>query len=332
MIKFTEFLEEQVLVESVRVGLPHITNMSHEQFDALTKDDKVHITKATEKTDGMTHVMGWDKDGFYTQSSGSGSEKMRRPEDFYERSQRRSRETGRPYDPTAPDAFARMHSILKNNKRLQEYLRNLHNNTGDDVRIRSEAFYRPMGRPSEDNPTEIKFVGTSYDPSHMGSVGKMVVHTALPDNAHVDPEWFNKTMSTSELNFDHDKVDVKPTHVDISKERNEFEKLDHNLLKARKTKSNKEAKEAEIAKFEDIKRRASKKVDDAVREMKLAPRWGTGTEGLVVHPPRENPDAPRFKVTSSAFREYKANPENQINFKKRYLNKNKREQDNAEVQ
>jgi hypothetical protein len=49
----------------------------------------------------------------------------------------------------------------------------------------------------------------------------------------------------------------------------------------------------------------------------LTPKWGSGSEGFVVHPSSENPEAPRFKKTSDDFRAYKANPENAANFKKR---------------
>lgn len=276
------------LTESIRTGLPHIHAMNHEQFSNLTRGGQIHIENPTEKTDGATHMMGWDEKGFYTQSSGSGSERMRNPEDFHERAQRRAQETGRPYDPTAANMFSHAHHILKSNKRLQGYLRNLHANTGEEVKIRGELFYRPYGKPSEDHPGEIRFVGTSYDPSHMGSVGKYVIHSSLPENFHIDPEEFSRHMSTKEINFDHDKIDVPPSSVDVSKELKGFDKLNKELLSARTTPSNREAKMAEVAKFDDIKRGVSEKVDDHIRSLGISPKWGSEAEGLVAPPDRKS--------------------------------------------
>ena len=90
MLGFKNYL----ISESIRQGLPHITTMTHGQTSNLLKGGKIHLSDVTEKTDGMTHVMGYDEKGFYTQSSGSGSEKMRKPEDFHERAKRLTKETG----------------------------------------------------------------------------------------------------------------------------------------------------------------------------------------------------------------------------------------------
>ena len=113
----------------------------------------------------------------------------------------------------------------------------------------------------------------------------------------------------SAINFDDDKLEHKKAHVDVSHERKEFDHLDHDLLKSRTTKSNKEAKAAETEKFNHIKKKVSDKVDSHVKSLGLKPKWGSGTEGAVIHPSEENPDAPRFKVTSDTFRNYKASDE-----------------------
>ena len=83
------------LQESIRQGLPHTTSMDHHQFRDLTRNGKVNVHSATEKTDGSTFMFGHDKDGFYSQSSGSGSEKMRKPDDYIHRVTARSKETGK---------------------------------------------------------------------------------------------------------------------------------------------------------------------------------------------------------------------------------------------
>jgi hypothetical protein len=306
MLSYLDFLVEK----SIRQGLPHVKDMDHSQFASLVKTKKVHVADVTEKTDGMTHQMGHDEHGFYTQSSGSGSEKMRKPEDYHERATRRAKETGKPLDLTAAHAFAHVHQLLQNNKGLQKHLADKYQKTKQETKIKGEVFYKPMARPSEEHHGEIKFVGTSYHPGHMGSVGKYVIHSKLPDNKEHKPEDLVKH-STPELNFDHDKVEHKPVHVDVSKEHEAFHSLDHGLLSSRTTKTNKSAKLAEVGKFAAIKSKVAAKVDKGVASTGVKPKWGSGSEGLVVHPSEHNPDAPRFKVTSPEFRKFKADTKGQ---------------------
>lgn len=306
----------EYLVESVRVGLPHITTMNHTQFKGLIHDKKVHIHDVTEKTDGMTHVMGHDEHGFYTQSSGSGKEKMRKPEDFHERAQRRAKETGKEYNPTSANAFAHVHKIMQANKAVTSHLAAHYKKSGQEAKIRGEVFYKPMGTPSEHHKHEIKFVGTSYDPSHMGRVGKYVVHTKLPDNHHVDVDHLKKHQC-KDMHFDDDKIEAKKGHVDVSKEHEDFHKLNHELINSRTTPKNKAAKLAELEKMGHVQKRVADKVDAHVKKMGVRPKWGSGTEGLVVHPHGVHEHAPRFKVTSDAFRAYRADPKTQEKWKKK---------------
>jgi len=302
------------LAEGIRQGLPHISTMDHGQFTNLIHGGHVHLPEVTEKTDGMTHVFGHDEHGFYTQSSGSGNERMRKPEDFIERAKRRAQETGKPLDLTAANAFAHVHRLLQGNKALRAHLKKTAEKSGGETSVRGEVFHKPLSRPSEEHPGQIKFVGTSYDPSHMGTVGKYVIHTKLPENQHHDADHFAKHFSTPEMNFDSDKIEHKPTHVDVSNEHKSFHELNHDLIKSRTTPSNKAAKMAEVEKFDAIKKKVSDKVDDHVKG-KYTPKWGSGSEGLVVHPAAGSP-APRFKITSAGFRDYKASDKSK-NFKKR---------------
>ena len=309
---------KQFIIESIRVGLPHISTMAHEQFHNLTKDGKVHVHHVTEKTDGQTGEFGWDEHGFHSQSSGSGNEKMRSPEDYANRAKRRSEETGKPFDPTSSNAFGDIHKHLQNNQALQDHLKSEYERTGKPVVVKGEHFYKPWGRPSE-VPGEVKFVGTSYDPSHMAKIGKFVIHSKLSENQGHDLEHFKKNLSDSNINFDDDKIEHKPAHIDVSSEREDFNNLDHDLLKSRKSKKNAEAKETEIAKFNAIKNRVSNKVDSHIKSQNIKPKYGTGTEGAVIHPSEQNPDAPRFKVTSDAFKKYKSSDESK-NLLKREVN------------
>jgi hypothetical protein len=309
MIRFKSFI-----AESIRQGLPHITTMDHEQFSNLTKGGKVKISAATEKTDGSTFLIGHDQEGFYTQSSGSGKEKMRNPEDYVARAKRRSEETGKPFDPTGANAFASTHAALQKNKLLLQHLQATAERSGGETQLRGELFSRALSRPSE-TPGEIKFVGTSYHPEHMGSVGKFVIHTKLPENQHHEVEKFKKELSSPELNFDDDNIkNFKSGEVDVSAHLEGMKDINQELLKARTTPKNKQAKAEENAKLDVIKKRVSDAVDKHVKSMGIMPKWGSGSEGLVVHP-EEGSSAPRFKVTSDAFRAYKASDESK-NFKK----------------
>lgn len=312
MIRFKSFI-----TESIRQGLPHITTMDHSQFSALTKDGKVKISSATEKTDGSTFLIGHDSEGFYTQSSGSGKDRMRKPEDYVARSTRRAQETGKPLELGGANAFAAAHTALQKNKPLLQHLQAAAERSGGETQLRGELFSRALARPSE-VPGEIKFVGTSYHPEHMGSVGKFVIHTRLPENQHHEIEKFKKELSTSEMNFDDDNIkNFKPGEVDVSKHLEDMKDINTEALNAKgRLKPEKAAAKAEeTAKFEKVKKAVSGAVDKHVKSMGIMPKWGSGSEGLVVHP-EYGSEAPRFKITSDAFRAYKASDESK-NFKNR---------------
>ncbi len=301
MKTFLQYLTEA----GIRQGLPHVTTMDHGQFHSLIKSGKVHLKDLTEKTDGQTLMMGHDEHGFYTQSSGSGEDKMRHPEDYEKRAKARAEATGKPFDPTASKAFGHLHATLQANKKLTSHLEAEHKRTGQEVKVRGESFYKPWGRPSEVHG-EVKFVGTSYDPSHMGKVGKIVVHTKLPENAKHDVEHFKKNLSDENINFDDDKIEHEHSHVDVSHEHEQFKNLNHGLINSRTTKTNKEEKLAEVAKMQALQKSVSDKIDSHVKAKGLSPKWGSGSEGVVVHP---HGDQPRFKVTSDGFRDYKKSDE-----------------------
>ena len=302
--------------ESVRVGLPHIhstptpsgaqtPSLSTDQFAATTKGGKIHIGEVTEKTDGQTFVMGHDEHGFYTQHSGSGSERIRTGQGHIDRAKARAKETGKDYESTGPEAFSKFHNALHNNKALQAHLASEYKRTGKPVVVRGEAFNRSLARPS-DKPGEVKFVHTSYSTKGLGRQGSFIIHSKLPENTGHDVEHFKKALSDSNITFDHDKVDHPKGHVDVASEVEDFNKLDHGLINSRTTPKNKAAKLAEIEKFNNVKKRVTAKVQGHVRKLGLKPKWGSGSEGLVVHPSSANPDAARFKLTSDAFKKAKA--------------------------
>lgn len=306
---------KQILSEGIRQGLPHITTMDHQQFGDLVGKGHIDLHDMTEKTDGSAHKFGYDEHGFYTQYTGSGNEKMRSPQDFHERAKRRAAETGKPLDLSAANTFGHIHSVLHGNQALQEHLKKHYEKTGKEVQVKGEMFYRPNAKPSEVKG-EVKFVGTSYDPSHMGSVGKYVIHTKLPENQDHDVDHFVKNLSNSQINFDHDRIEgAKPSRLDVSEHAREYHALNHELLGSRTTPKNKEAKLAEQSKLSRIQKAVSDKLDTHIKKMNLRPRWGSGSEGIVVHPTGKQP---RFKVTSAGFREYRQSDAAK-NFKKKLV-------------
>lgn len=312
MLRFKSFITEA----SIRQGLPHLystptpsgaqtPSLSTEQFAKTTKGGKVHINDVTEKTDGQTFKFGHDEHGFYTQHSGSGDERIRTAQGHIERAKRRAKETGKEYDSTGPEAMAKFHQALHNNKKLQAHLANEYKRTGKEVAVKGEAFNKSLAKPGN-KPGEVKFVHTSYSTRGMGRQGSFIIHSKLPENQGHDVEHFKKHLSDSNITFDHDKVAHKPGHVDVSAEVHDFGKLNHELINSRTTPKNKEAKMAESEKFNNIKKRVSDKIQKHVQGLGIKPKWGSGSEGLVVHPSSANPEAARFKVTSEAFKKAKA--------------------------
>ena len=310
MKSFKSFLNE-----AVRQGLPHLyssptpaggqtPSLSTDQFRNLVRGGKVHIHHVTEKTDGQTFKFGHDEHGFYTQHSGSGDERIRTAEGHIERAQRRAKETGKEYIPTGPEAMAAFHSALHNNKALQEHLKKQYKKTGKEVVVRGEAFNNSLAQPG-DKPGEVKFVHTSYK-KPKAKQGAFIIHTKLPENTDHDAEHFKNNLSDSNIEFDHDKIDHKPGHVDVKDEEKEFHALNHELINSRTVPKNKEAKMAELEKFNAIKTRVSNKVSAHLKTLGITNKFGSGTEGLVVHPSPKNPEAPRFKAINPAFKEAKA--------------------------
>lgn len=311
MQSFKSFIKE-----SVRVGLPHIhstttaagnqtPSLSTDQFDKSTKGGKLHIHDVTEKTDGQTLVMGHDEHGFFTQHSGSGNERIRTGQGHVDRAKKRAQETGKEYSAAGPEAFAKFHNALHKNKALQDHLATQYKKTGKDVVVRGEAFNRSLATPGN-KPGESKFVHTSYSTKGMGRQGAFILHTKLPENQGHDPEHFKKKLSDSNITFDHDIIHHKPGHVDVANEVSDFHKLDHGLINSRTTPKNKTAKLAEIEKFNGVKKRVTDKVQGHIQKMGIKPKFGSGSEGLIVHPSNANRDAARFKVTSDAFKKAKA--------------------------
>lgn len=297
--------------------------MHPDDFHKLVEPGHISLSRVTEKTDGSAHLMGYDKDGFYTQYSGSGKEKMRSKNDFVSRATRRAKETGKPLDLSAARTFGDAHEKLARNPKLQSYLKQKAVEHGGETKLRGELFYKPNARPASEHPNpnerhpdHVFFVGTSYHPKHLGHTGAFVVHTGLEDNQGHDVHHIVNHLSDDHMSFHHDVTGIPKARVDVSSERDKFKSVNRSLLSARTTKSNKEAKAKETSKLDAIRQAVASKVQSHFENTKS--KWGQGTpEGHVVHPNDDRPDQPRFKVTSSAFKSFKANKTAQDELKKR---------------
>lgn len=308
MISFLEFLTEEkhyLLSESIRVGLPHITTMDHEQTANLVKGGQIHLHNITEKTDGTSGLLGYDAEGPYTQSTGSGAEKMRRPADYRRRVSEQAAKKGVEPNYTSADAFAKFHQAFSNNTALQNHLKSEYERTGKEVKVKGEIFHRAFEKPGA-TEEERKYVATSYNPRRFGRVAHFVIHSKLGENAGHDLDHFSRNLSNSDITFDNDIIEHPNVSVNVEQEAKEISGLDHSLLASRTKPTNKAAKLAEQEKLQKIQQRISSKVDSAISSLRIRPKWGSETEGMVVHPPAANPDAPRFKVTSAEFRAYRA--------------------------
>lgn len=317
MLNFLGYI--QLINEGVRQGLPHITTMTHDQFSNLVNGGQIHIHKVTEKTDGIPHEFGYDEGGFYTRSKGTGEAKVRSPEEYHTLAKKKAEGGRSVYNPDKADTFGHIHRMLSDNPNLQEYLKRRHAGEKKDIRVKGEMFYKPLSQESE-KKGERRFVATSYRTDHMAKHGKFVIHSELPENAGHDVEHFKNKLSSSDLNFDHDKIQHGKGSIDVSKEAEQLKGINRDLLNARTTKTNKAAKEAETTKFNKIKARVSSKTDRGISKLNIKPKWGSETEGFVVHPSSNNPNAPRFKVTSAGQRKkmlaQKLDPSKKVVFKK----------------
>lgn len=304
----------------VRKSIPRIDKLDHNQFDSLTRDNHVDVSNLREKPDGTGAIqIGHDQHGFYSQSSGSGDERMRSRKDYIRRATRRAQETGKPLDLSAAHVFGDAHERLAKNPKLMQYLKHKAHGNGGETKLKGELFYRPKGVPSDEHPDHVKFVNTSYHTSHLGKTGALVIHTGMPDNKHHDIEHL-KAIGDEHIKIHDDKrPDIPHAKIDVTRERSRFEKLDRELLSSRTTKKNKVAKEIETGKLDALRKAVHRKVEAHLnRNGATKSKWGSDQpEGMVIHPPESKPDAPRVKIQSKKFEKFKSDAAAQAEFKKR---------------
>lgn len=310
MLSFSQFIIEVELTKA-RQGLPHIFNqmadgrdnsMPHSHFHELLHQHNGHIPlHMTGKTDGATFQVGHDSDGFWSRSSSSGSQKMRSKQDYHDRVSNRERETGKPGNRDAAEAFGDFHEKLASNKGLRKHLEQVHKRDGF-AQVRGEMFHRPSAKKVGGGKEQ--FVNTPYPTKKMGKTGMLVVHSQLPGN---EPHGNLERHNDDHITFGSDRIEHPPTSVDVTDVATKHKELDHDLINSRTTKTNKEAKQAEVDKLTKLKKEVHRRVKKAVVTLKPKDPLGAKThpdgipgEGLVLHPPRGAEGSP-VKLVSGNF-------------------------------
>lgn len=295
MRSFASYLaEESAVVKPMRVGIKHPKDLRHADVAALIQGGKLSGTM-TEKSDGMGFEVGHDAQGFYTRSSRSDKVRHAGAYTAYGK-QKHGEDHVSPYS----HHYDAIHQTLANNPKLTSYLKAQHE-AGKPASIRGEMFWRPLGQKTKQG---VRFVGTSYDPSHMGKQGKFVMHTQVDVNKAHDPRHI-AALGDDKINFDHDQVKHGKVSINVSDEKRRFDSINAEKLASRKA-ADREAREIEQRKLEDVKSRIEGKLK--AHATKNPNRWGPETEGHVFHP--DSPGAQRVKITSDTFKQFKKDQAN----------------------
>jgi hypothetical protein len=272
--------------------LPHLRDLKPGDVHKLISSGKLPVD-FTEKTDGLAFGVGYDKDGFYTRSARS--DKVRNVGEYTAYTKRKY---GEDHESPFSHHYDEIHHRMQSNQELHNYLKTLHHKTGgEDVSLKGEMFWKPLGEESEKG---VKFVGTHYDPTKMGTHGKFVLHSKLPENSIHDHKKVS-SLSASDIHFDNDSISNGSKTFDVSDELSQFNSLNHEAMSSRK-KADAESKEHENRKFQSIKSSLESKLREHVNN-NIKPKFGNETEGVVAHP--RNSNAPKFKLVSDSFSKFK---------------------------
>lgn len=284
-------------IKHVYADNPNAPSLSARDFAAFVGDGRVTIDAAsiTEKTDGIAIIIGYDETGLYIIHSGSRQQRLYSPEDIaavYAARDPAKRDAAR--DAAATRGFSNFLSYLKTSApAFVDVLRR-----AAPAYIRGELFWKDFAESSASSG--VRFNKIVYDDKLIGRRGAFVLHTRLPDNAWLTSSDIARLRSASSDEFRvlTDEIETGGSvTVDATEELAAFRKLDLDLIDARTTPRNKEAKLAEIEKFNAIKRSLSSKLRNALNTLNVKPKWGEETEGFIIHHPRIGP----VKIISDTF-------------------------------
>lgn len=295
MIKFKTFIAEAAL----RQGISHVADLKHEHVGKLlgvgTKHEGTLHGTSTEKTDAMAFEVGHDSQGFYTRTSHS--EKMRNAGDYGKAARAKF---GPDHNPAISAHFDKIHRTFQANKALTSHLQKHAEQQGGESSIKGEMFHLPQATHKDAKSGHVTFVGTAYDPKHMGSQGMFVAHSKMNPNHNVGEL---TKLGDSSIKIHHDIPEGGgKVKVDVSDEAKKFKQINPAVLASRK-----HADAPEKAKHQAMLSDIKTSIDSKLRKhfAGVAPKWGNETEGHVVHPTDANPEAPRVKVVDPNFRQRK---------------------------
>lgn len=295
MIRFQTFIAEATL----RQGISHVNDLKHEHLGTLlgvgTKHEGHVQGYASEKTDAMAFEVGHDQHGFYTRTSHS--DKMRQPGDYGKAAKAKF---GPTHNPTISAHFDAMHHSFHKNKELRSYLENHARHHGGESSIRGEMFHLPQAAHKDPKSGHVTFVGTAYDPKHMGKEGMFVAHAGMNQKHNVH---HLTTLGDRNIKIHHDIPETgHKVSVDASAEAEKYKEINPKILKSRK-----QADAPEKARHKKMLDSVKSSLDKKLRAhmSTIKPKWGNETEGHVLHPSQHNPSAPRIKVVDPRFKQRK---------------------------
>lgn len=280
------------MADTLRKGIIHPKDMKYDHVKNMIGDGTLK-GEVTEKTDGAGFEIFHDQNGFGVRSSRS--PKIAENDTFLRNAKEKF---GDDLDPTMSNHYDRLKNALLSNPKLRNYLKQKFDETGQEVSMKGEVFYKPFGSPAEDGG--VKFVGTSYDPARMGKLGSFVLHSKSGGNEIHDPETV-KSLGDQNINFDHDIVENGRYSIPAKDLKEKLEQINPDILTSRK-KEHAEAKAIEQNKLAQLNDMVEKRI--RTHTDNLEPKWGNETEGHVVHP--DAPDTDKIKLTSKTFKAFKA--------------------------
>lgn len=220
-------------------NIPHIYGGEHGEY-SMGPDDFIEIINyiksnggyidpsnisLSEKIDGFSLKFGLNKDNkFFVESARSGP--------IYDEGKFREFTINKKGKTTPiAEAFEAIFKILKNNKELQDYLKNINTDTG--IKIQVETFYLPLAK--EQNNDLVKFVATWYRKDKLGKIATFVVLNVYDgignelSQTKVNEIKRNlKKLNTDDIKFeDSDIMDFGK--INLSQDINNIEKFINNI-------------------------------------------------------------------------------------------------------
>lgn len=175
---------------ALRRGIRHLRHTPISEIEQWLDSERQLVCDITEKTDGMAFAVGVEDGRVYTRTAHS--PKTFDAQEYYERALKRF---GDNVNPAISQTFIESHKLLTQNLGIVRFLKSL----PTDGEITGEMFLNSAGEIAGDR---IKFVGTWYQLSKLGSKGTFVIHTR---SSEIVPD-FAVMWSDKSLKVDTDRI------------------------------------------------------------------------------------------------------------------------------